>query len=126
VIQRGPNFVSVTPQADGSLRITNTFVDEASRGQGAGQKNLVDAAKYAQAKGLPLTGDKTVHASQLRAYEAAKKKGLIDFDYATPELAAQAAKIIAEKGSSKVLNGKGSPVTVNIRIPSKLGDQLGE
>lgn len=117
------SYIALTPQDDGSMHITSAFVDPASRGQGLGQQQIVDAAQHAEAQGVPLHSDTTVSASQLRAYQAAQSKGAIDFDYADPGVQKAVENVLSgkTKGNS-IVSGKGSPVLTNIRVPDNSGD----
>lgn len=120
-------YISLTPQGDGSLRITGTHVTGESRGQGLGQKNILDAIDYGKSKGAQVNGDVSVTVDNLRALLKAKDKGTIDFDFRTPEIEAKARRMVKDNGKGKdggVLKDGGNSVTQNWRRPSNLGDKL--
>lgn len=105
-------YTSLTPAPDGSLRITGTYTDPAARGAGLGQQRLAAAAQYAQDKGIPLHSDTTVTAAQVKAYEAARSKGLIDF---TPTDQGMYDAALRNKSETAVMKvGKDQPGIQNI------------
>lgn len=113
VLQGENSYIALTPHEDGSLRITNAYVDPAQRGKGLGQQQLLDAARHAQDLKAPLHSDTSVSAAQARAYEAARSKGLIDFDVTDPGAWSRG---LAQKNDSHVIKaGKDQPVIQNIR-----------
>jgi hypothetical protein len=129
VISRGGNFdpgnfkappaqIVTTPQEDGSTHITSHFVDPASRQQGLGQQTLMDALQHheATAGGAPIHGDETMTNDILHVATALQRKGLIDFDYHSPQVQAAAEKAMASKKEGVVVSGNGSPVIRNIRL----------
>jgi predicted GNAT family acetyltransferase len=105
-------YTSLTPAPDGSLRITGTYTDPAARGAGLGQQRLAAAAQYAQDSGISLHSDTTVTAAQVKAYEAARNKGLIDF---TPTDQGMYDAALRNKSETAVMRvGKEQPGIQNI------------
>ncbi len=105
---------------DGQRFIESANVDEGQRGKGLGQEMLLKAAREAQDAGEVLNSDYSVTAAQLRAYEAAQKKGLITFEYTDPEIVKAALQ------SDGVAKLKGQPVVRNIRPVEGMYDLLGD
>lgn len=120
-------FIALTPQPDGSMRVTQTRVKDNLQGKGYGQKNILDAIDYGAAQNVKVNGDSSVHASQLRALFSLKNKGSIDFDFRTPEIEAKARRIARDNGKGKdgdVLKDGGQSVTLNWRRAESLGSKL--
>jgi hypothetical protein len=109
-VSAAPNEGYIAYAKNDSVRtINDAYVIPSARGKKLGQKNLVKLAKEAAEAGDTLNSDVSVTAAQLRAYEAAKKAGLIDFEYADEKSARQALK------DGTIAKAGGKPVIVNIR-----------
>jgi len=105
---KGDGYIAY--EQKGKVRtINDAFVKPEARGKKIGQKNLAKLAEEAAVAGDKLNSDVSVTAAQLRAYESAKKAGLIDFDYSDAKAAAEALK------SGTIAKAGGKPVIVNIR-----------
>lgn len=109
-ISESPDDGYISYAKDGKVRtINDAFVKSESRGKKLGQKNLVKLAKESAEAGETLNSDVSVTAAQLRAYEAAKKAGLIEFEYTDAKSARQALK------DGTIAKAGGKPVITNIR-----------
>lgn len=116
-ISESPEEGYISYAKDGKTRtINDAFVREGSRGKKLGQKNLVKLAKEAAEAGETLNSDVSITAAQLRAYESAKKAGLIDFDYTDAKTAKQALK------DGTIAKAGGKPVITNIRPVEEIAD----
>lgn len=101
-------YIAYEPK-DGRRQINDAYVKDEARGKGLGQKNLVKAAKEAEAAGEALDSDVSITPAQARAYLSAQKKGLIDF-----EIADQKAWDEALAAGTNIKAG-GQPVVKNIK-----------
>jgi hypothetical protein len=81
------------------------------KGQGLGQQNYVQAAKYAEMQGKRLDGDRSLSASTWRSFKAAVDKGLIEADD-IPYAAIDAAM---ERGGGVATNPSGKSWVTGIR-----------
>lgn len=102
-------YIAYASDGKGTRTINDAYVKAESRGKKLGQKNLVKLAKEAAEAGDTLNSDVSVTAAQLRAYESAKKSGLIDFEYTDETAAKQALK------DGTIAKAGGKPVITNIR-----------
>lgn len=85
VNENGKELGAITIRRRGDrMQITSTGVIEEAQQRGLGQQLIREAIREANSQGFELISDTQVSVAQLRAYEAARKKGDIVVEYSDP------------------------------------------